>query len=246
VAPAAAARAPVGVGGSRLRLRLAADPLAPERPLVAAAGQRGTWVATLLLALLTASGIAIGLDPGDGLLDWAPLAVAPPLALVAWCTAWGLASKLFQHRFEFTPHWAVAVRGALVYTATAMGLPQLAASLGWPLLSHAVELLLPVVAGLTVAAHARLVLPTLGRREAFVAAVLMVGLLGLDVARNLNRLDRPFQALYMATLPPPALRAHAAVPARQFVDDATGLKAALDARRADAADAVDADAVAAK
>lgn len=240
----AAPRATVLVGLTRLRLRLPDDPLPAERPLARGAGAGSTALVTLLLAAVTAAGIAIGLDPGDGLLDWAGLALAPPLALVAWCVGWGLASKLFQHRFEFTPHWAVAVRGALVYSLVAMGLPQVAASGGWPLLANLTELLLPVVAGLTVAAHARLVLPTLGRREALVAGVLMVGLLGLDVARNLDRLDRPFQALYMATLPMPALRWHAGVPPARFVDEAAALRADLDRRVAEDAPTVGGDSAA--
>jgi hypothetical protein len=123
---------PWQLGHTRLRLRRAGEPLAPERPMVAPAGAWGTVAASLLLWALILGEHWIETDPDAGLNVWLPVIVGPPVVMVLWCAAWALASKLFQHRFEFAAHWALAVRWLLAMLLGSAVVTQSAAALAWP------------------------------------------------------------------------------------------------------------------
>jgi hypothetical protein len=189
-----------------------------------------TLVCLLLLLVVWAAQHAIEMDPGSKFIDWAGLALGVPLGLGLWCVGWGIASKLFQHRFEFWSHAGIASRGLLVAVLTGITLTLVASSLGSPALAHAQEILVPLIIGWMIAAHAQEALP-LSRRVVYGAvATLTVGIVAAGVVLNQHRNDRSFSELYMATLPLPAMRLAGGVEPQAFVAQAQKLRAPLDER----------------
>lgn len=211
-------------GSSRLRLRRLSDAVAPELAMREEASPVVTfWCVVALLGLWAASQ-AIAMDPGGKFVDWLGLALGAPVGFIVWCVFWGVASKLFQHRFEFWPHVAIAARGLLLAGVIGLLLPQVAASLDWAWLAVSTELLVPAVLAAMVATHAVEVLPVQPRTVVAAVATLAVLGIAVDIVRNQHRLDRSFDQLYMSTLPMPALRLARGVSPQEFVDGASALK----------------------
>ena len=99
------------LGGTRLRVRRASDPLAPERALALEPANSRRSLLLLALALM-AWGLGqhwLDTDPGARFTDYLPVLVGSPALLALWCFLWALGSKLFRHRFDFWPHARVAV-----------------------------------------------------------------------------------------------------------------------------------------
>ena len=235
------------LGGQRLRLRLKHDTLAPERPLAAAlsggnAGRMAVYAA-LLLALVGAEHW-VGLDPGADFTAWLPMLVSLPVALVGWCGAWALASKLFQHRFDFWGHLAILLPWLLALQLLDLVLPQAAAAGGWPGLWLATKPLSAVLAALLLRAHLAHVLPGHARALGGATAALVLTSGVVAAAVNLRSHGQLFTAPYMATLPTPALRLGSPVPPQDLVDAMAGLREPLreQVREAQADEAEDADA----
>jgi len=232
--------APTGIeltaGLTRLRLRRAGDALEPERELVVGSGRyAGTLVLALLLWLWLLAEHWIGLDPGSKAADWLPPLVGAPLALTGWCLAWALASKIFQHRFEFWPHVAVAVRGLLVVEVASFVLLWLSGLSGRPIFAQLITGVAAAVGLVTLWAHARLVLPQQRRALAWAAAAAYVAGAAILLALNQQRHERWFAELYSHILPPPALQWLTPKPRDAFVRRAEQLRPALEKSRADAA-----------
>lgn len=232
----------ITLGGQRLRLKLRGDTLAPERAMGVPAGGRGLVLMLLLLLALVVAGHWVELDPGVDFTNWLPMLLGLPVVLAGWCGAWALASKLFQHRFDFWGHLAIALPWLLVIQVSAVLLPHAAAALGWPWLWHASTPLQAVLAALLLRAHLAHVLPAHGRAVmvAVAALVLVSGSVGL--ALNLRSHGRPLAAPYMATLPLPQLRLGAAVSPADLVQAMEPLREPLARRvREAAADEAEAD-----
>ncbi|MBI5716098.1 MAG: FHA domain-containing protein [Burkholderiales bacterium] len=223
-------------GLTRLRLRRAGDALEPERDLATTRSDHaGTLVLALLLWLWVLAGHAISLDPGSKASDWLPPLVGAPLALGAWCLLWALASKIFQHRFEFWPHVAVAVRGVLAVEVTSFALVWLSGLSGWPGFARLVTGATAAIGVVTLWAHARLVLPQQRRALAYAATAAYVAGAAILLALNQQRQERWFAELYAHTLPPPSLMWQRAVPRDAFVLRAERLRPVLDKSVAEAA-----------
>jgi hypothetical protein len=220
----------IQLGQTRLRLRRSGDAIAAEMPMRAEARLSVTLVCLLLLLVVWAGQHAIEMDPGSKFVDWAGLVLGVPLGLGLWCVGWGIASKLFQHRFEFWPHVGIASRGLLVAVVTGLALTLVAASLGSAGLAHAQEIVVPLIIGWMIAAHAEQALP-LSRRTVYGAvATLTIGTVAAGVVLNQHRNDRTFSELYMATLPPPVMRLDRGIEPKAFVAQAQKLRAPLDER----------------
>jgi hypothetical protein len=227
----------IQLGQTRLRLRLRDAVLAPEKPL-AARRAIGPWALAacgLLLVALMAAQHWIGLDPGAEFSTWLPLSLGLPAVLAAWCSGWGLASKLFQHRFEFWRHLAIALPGWLAIECVDVLLPQVAAALDLPLLWQLKGPVIALAMAWVVREHLCAVLPNLGRGITVLAGVLLALGAAVGWTQNLRQHDRFHAAPFMATLPPPALRWGTPQKIDELVQAMTPLRDALKARVDEAA-----------
>ena len=227
------------LGSTRLRVRRAADALAPEKAL--APEPRGGWalLAAMMLALMgwNVAELWLNTDPGARLSDYLPVLVGGPVALALWCGLWALGSKLFQHRFEFWPHARVALAYLLATGVVGLVLPMLAYALSWEFASRITDIAAGAVLTAMVLAHLSLVLPA--RRQLLTVATVAAFVTGVAVmlARNYQVNDRVFDELYVTTLAPPALRMAGSVETGRFIEEAASLKATLDAHAKDDSDA---------
>jgi hypothetical protein len=208
------------LGTTRLRLRLAGETLAPERPLPG--GGTGV-VAPALMALavmaLVLTAHALALDPGAPATAWLPVAIGLPLAVVGWCAVWALMSKLFQHRFDFTGHLRTLLPWLLGLTLVDLLWPQVAASLGTPRLWQLAAPTQALITALLVRAHLVHVLPQRPRVVSAVVAALFVGGMALSATLMLRQTDSLTPTPYMSTLPLPGLRLSGTVPIATLVQD---------------------------
>jgi pSer/pThr/pTyr-binding forkhead associated (FHA) protein len=238
-----AAIAPKGAllqfGQSRLRLRLPSEHLADER-MLAVAPQLGPLALVGLIGALMAMWAAsqwLSFDPNTPLSRWLPILLGWPAVLLFWCGAWALGSKLFQQRFEFMAHLAIALPWMAGLQLLDMVLPQLFAALDWPLAWHLSPLLLAVGGVLLLRAHFRLVLPNQARAIAVVLAALLAVSVGLSWMQNERMFDSPFASPYMSALPMPAMRWHRVQDnAEGLIKGMTALRDPLQARVAKAKD----------
>lgn len=220
------------LGGVKLRLRLPQEQLAPERALPALArarlvGPLGAGLALLLLALLDHW---MSLDPGADTAAWLPLVVGLPVVLAGWCGVWALASKLFQHRFDFLGHLQIALPWLLAIEVLDLVLTPLAASLGWPLLWRVVAPLQLLLALLMLRLHLLQVLPQSGRVvTTFLVAAALAGT-AISLAITQRATDRFSRPAYMSTLPLPALNLTRPVTAPQLVQELAPLAEQLAVR----------------
>eukprot|EP01036_Dinobryon_divergens_P020881 gene20881-28653_t len=148
-----------------------------------------TLMLVIALALLAAVPVWVGRDPGDDWRGWLPVAVGGPAALLVWCAAWGLAPPIFQPRFEFWNHLAIAVRVLVPLELVELLLPQVAASLDLPGLWSLTAWLPPLALALLCWSHARQVLPDHGRGLALLAATVWGVATAITVTNNLQRHD---------------------------------------------------------
>jgi FHA domain len=209
------------LGGTRLRLRLAGEVLAPELPLPP--GGRGGLLTPLLLGLAVLALVLaehwISLDPGADYSAWLPAAVGLPVALAGWCGLWALMSKLFQHRFDFTGHLRIVVPWLLGMTVAEIVLPQAGAALALPLLWKLNAPLQALLAALILRAHLNHVLPQHSRAVNLSMAALVVAGSALSLASTWRATHSLSPSPYMSTLPLPALRLTGTVPSAALVQE---------------------------
>ena len=226
--PLPGAGATLQLGQTRLRLRLPGEALEAERPLPPAASTPWLW-ALPLLALALAE-LALSLDPGADLTDWLPVLVGLPVAVAAWCGAWALLSKMFQHRFDFGGHLRIALPWMLAIQLVESLLPRAAAALAAPALWHLSTPLAVVLGAAWVRLHLLQVLPA--HRRTVTAAVAAVTLTGSAISLSIihRATDSFSRAPYMSTLPLPATRLSGTVPPAVLIEDMATLAEPL-ARR---------------
>jgi hypothetical protein len=218
------------IGTTKLRVRLASDHLAPERPLAAESSSPALQVAGMALAFAAwnAGQFWLRSDPGRQVSEYLAVVLGALLTLTLWSGFWSVGSKLVQHRFEFTRHARIALLYALTISAVGMALPLLSYSLGWAWLSRISLLSTAALVAAMVLAHLTVILPS--HRRVLVSAVGAVFLTGagLLTAHNYQTNERPFTELYVSTLAPPALRLAHGVSTAQFIEDSKSLKTTLD------------------
>lgn len=235
------------LGSVRLRLRLRGEVLAPERRMVfTALNPAAIAVQAAALFMLVMARHWVSLDPGADFTAWLRLLLALPLAIVGWCGAWALVSKLFQHRFDFWGHLRLVLPWLLAVELVEAVMPQLAASLSWPLLWQLSAPVTVVLLALMLRAQLAHVLPLHGRVVTATVATLAMGYGVVSLALQHRSTDRFTRAPYMSTLPLPALRLSGAVPPQTLVESMAPLREQL-ARRVrqakddDAGDGAEAD-----
>jgi hypothetical protein len=221
------------LGGTRLRVRRASDPVAPERALAPAGGRVALFVLAVALLVRTVAEQWLNTDPGGRLIEYVPFLAGGATLLAVWCGVWAVGSKLFQHRFEFSAHARIAMSYVLALGVTGVLLPLAAYALSWAFLSRISGLVGGAVLCAMVWQHLTLILPSHRRALAIAMGTLFVaGSLVLS-ANSYQANDRIFSELYVSTLAPPALRLAPAVTTGRFIDEARGLKAVLDAHAGD-------------
>lgn len=230
-------RAAWHIGVSSLRVRWPGETLKAERAL--AVGGAWWWLALLaaLLLALELGEVLVGLDPGARATAWLFPVLAVAGAVVVWAGLWGLASKIFQHRFAFLPHLSIVLPWLLAIGMLDLVLPILAFALSWPGLVALGGMVTGLLGVGLLFQHARLVLPA--HQRAVGVSLATAWVLGSGVAAiNLHQSsDRWVGPLYMHQLAPPALRLAPTVPVASFVQEAVVLKAKLaDSVQADAKD----------
>jgi hypothetical protein len=223
------------VGGTRLRVRRATDPVAAEQPLVREAAHLRATVAVLIGATF-AWGLGrlwLNTDPGSRITDYLPVLLGALLAQGVWVLFWSVGSMLIRRRFDFWRHARIAFGFSLAGGVAMAVLPLLAFSLGWTFLSRVSMIVFFAISWAMVAAHLRRIFPSRPAMLAGVMATLFIAGGSLFLFRNYQLQDRVFPELYVTTLGPPALRVAPTVGSRQFLDEARRLKAVLDAHAKD-------------
>ena len=220
------------LGGVQLRLRLAGEALAAERPLpvLAATQKNGPLVAGLAFMLVALFNHWVTLDPGAEASAWTPLAVGIPAALAGWSGLWALASKLFQHRFDFMGHLRIVLPWLLGIELVDVALNMLASSLGWAWLWRMVGPLQVLLGLLLLRAHLVQVLPHARRAVGLsLAAMAVVGTAVhlTTVQRTTDRFSRP---AYMSTLPLPQLHPAQTGSSQELIQELAPLAQQLAAR----------------
>lgn len=206
------------MGATRLRLRLPGEVLAPELPMPAALGGLARpLLMGLAMWLLLMIGHWISIDPGSDFNTWLPLLAAFPAVLAGWCGLWALMSKLFQHRFDFLGHLRLVLPWLLAMTVAGYALPQLAASLALPALWMLDGPVQALLAALLLRAHVAHVLQQHRRAVDITLGALVLAAGGLSLAGTWRATRSLSPALYMSTLPMPALRLAGTVPSAELV-----------------------------
>ncbi|RMX04980.1 FHA domain-containing protein [Corticibacter populi] len=229
-------------GATRLRLRLAAAPVAMELRLQPPSARALAGVVLALLLLLGTAVLETYLDSdaqpflGRALRQLLPLV----LGIGVWALVWAVASKIFRHRMQYWRHvgvaaWALVLMLLFDYALAGLSfawsqpwLYKIRPDVGWLLLAGA------------VCAHLRLVLSA-GRQWRLTAAaigVLTLGLLAAMLGLRHHDSGQWWEPLYGGTLGPPWLRMVEPVGIDQFVNETQGLQPVLQQRlrQAEAAD----------
>ncbi len=226
------------LGALRLRVRLPAEVLAPEKPLPT--HRLASWAlvgtAAAVLAVLSVGERWVGLDPGADLSAWMPLLLGLPASIACWAGVWALASKLFQHRFDFAGHLRIMIPWLLGVAVADAVIEPLGAALGWPWLWRLSPLVEAFLAVMMLRAQLLHVLPH--SRRAVTAAAAAAALAGLALSMTLThrQTDRVSRPPYMSSLPLPGLVLSTADTPTALVQDLVPLAAQL-ARRVEKAKA---------
>lgn len=223
------------IGATRLRVRLASDALAAERPLIAEGRSHLLPVVGMMAAmwLISIATQWLGADPGSRVIAYLPVVIILPVGLALWAGFWSVGSKLVRHRFDFWRHVRVALGYSLIQSIVAVVLPIAAFMFGWTFFGRIATLASIATMVAMVLAHLVLILPAYRRGLSVTFAVLFAAGASLLFVYNYQKQDRLFSQLYVTTLAPPALRLAPAVETSTFLDEVRALKPVLDANAKD-------------
>jgi hypothetical protein len=221
------------VGRSVLRVRLAGESLAPERPLARSAHRiRLTLTVGAAVAVLLWASVLLWLDnvPGSSWDKYLPTLLGVMFGIAAWASLWGLGSKLFQRHFRALPHLRILLGFVLAILLVDTLLALASFALGVPWLSHIRSWVRLAMVAALLGTHLWLLLPGRQRAIALTVGALLVLVLGVEGALSWRHRQRLFDELYVATLPPPGLRLVRAEPVAALLDDLRPLRASLERR----------------
>jgi hypothetical protein len=221
------------LGGTRIRVRRASDPLAPERALAPSGGRLSLFVLAVALLARTVAEQWLDTDPGARVIEYVPWLVGGAALLALWCGVWAVGSKLFQHRFEFSAHARIAMSYLLALGVTGLLLPLAGYALSWSFLSRITGFVGGALLCAMVWQHLTLIVPSRRRALALTMGTLFVAGSAVILSHQYQSNDRYFTELYAPTLAPPALRLAPAVTTERFIDESRRLKAVLDAHAGD-------------
>jgi FHA domain len=229
----------IGIGRTRLRLRLPGHNLPPEMPLAISAvtGLRRASSVTLGVLLLVAAlafDTWLDSDPDTFLRALGSMLLASLVAAAVWCGLWALVSKTFTRQTQFAWHLKVFAWASLGWMVTEALADSLAFALSWPWLSDFSFAPLYAVAAVAFYFHLLAVEPARPRLLRGVATVALVTAVGLQLWFNQQRTDRYGSDLYMSQLLPPAARIAKPVSVDTLVDSLFGLQTVVDKKALEA------------
>lgn len=216
-------------GQTRLRLRLAQGPLAPEQA-VAHAGVGGLLSGTLaVLALAGLTGISSYLDsvPDKFSISLTRELLIVGLLVALWSLLWSLSSKMFRHQMLYWQHLRIAAWGTVATQLGMYALGGLSFALSIPILSRIQPELPWLVLMVMLYAHLMRVLPRHRRVVAGTSVLLCLGLLATHLSLRQQETCRWFAPLYASSLAHPALRLAPAEDVSTFLQGAATLEAPL-------------------
>ncbi len=226
------------VGRTRLRLRLAGQPLAAELPVAAALidstrlGQVALAAVLLLVGLLFQT--YLDTDPDTLGRAVAGMLLASVAGATVWCGLWSLLSKMFTHQTRFGWHLRVFLWASVAWMVADVAPRLLAFALSWPAPSSFAFMGTLGVGAVAFYFHLLAVEPA---RPRLLRGVALTGwAVGVAVMLwlNIQRGDRLGEELYMNHLFPPALRLAKPVASDAFVESLQSLQAVLDKKAKEA------------
>jgi hypothetical protein len=223
------------VGATRLRVRRAADALAPERALApeVLVGRLRVLLLALAFVAWNLAEFWLNSDPGSQLPEYVVVLIGIPAAYFIWIGLWSAGSRLIRHRFDFWSHARVAFGFSLVASVVELLLPLAGYSSGWVVFSRIASITGVAIIWAMLFAHLRLILPRRPRVLAAVMTVLFLGGVAVYMTRTYQQHDRLFDELYATMLAPPVLRLAPSATAEKFIEESRMLKARVDAHTSD-------------
>ena len=234
----------VRLGHTRLRVRGADHPVAPEQSDTTMHNWEGLRPAMAGLAMIGASaafsnwlGDAESFDPISYL-----MIVAYALAGgLVWASIWAVANRLFGHVARFGRHLFIIGCGLLAMEAWELASSVVAYALSLEVLTRYGRHMFIVIVCCMIYYHLCTINPQHRRRFALASVVLAIVGSTLILLSNLQINGRLSDELYMSVIYPPALRLSPDHATDAFFNDAAGLKNAVDAERGKAAKGGDED-----
>ena len=236
--PRDAASVDVVAGRSRLRLRLADAPVAPELPLAGVAVHNLRILPSLAIGLVLLAGIAfssyLDSDP-DTFSRFVGQALLAALSATAlWCGAWALLSKTITRQSHFSWHLRVFMVAGLTLLALSAIPGLLAFSLSWPWLTDFSFIATYAVGATALYFHLLAIEPARPRLLRWVVATGAVVGIALTLWFNVQRTSRVGEELYMSHLFPPKLRLAQPLATDRFIAELAPLRALLDKKAKEA------------
>lgn len=236
-----AAAIDLGIGRTRLRLRLADAALAPEVPLAALAVRHLRALPTLAIAVLLLAGLAFSTylesDPDNFARAAGNTLLAALSGAAVWCGAWALLSKTITRQGHFGWHLRVFTIAGLALLALAAVPGLLAFSLSWPWLTDFSFIATFAVGATALYFHLLAVEPARPRLLRWVVATGAVVGVVLTLWFNVQRTSRVGEELYMSHLYPPALRLARPLATDRFIEGLAPLHGLLDKKAKEPASA---------
>lgn len=222
----------LGLGRTRLRLRLPGHALAPERPLEREITRARRYGSTLVVGLLLLAALSFNTwldsDPDTFGRSWGAMLLTTVVGAAVWCGLWSLLSKTFTRSLHFGWHLKVFLSASLAWIVASVVPELLAYALSWPWISDFGWIAAYSIGAAALYFHLLAVEPARPRLLRGVALLALVVGVSLSLWFNHQRSDRLGAELYMSHLFPPALRLARPVPAEQFVDGLATLQPLLD------------------
>lgn len=218
------------IGRTRMRLRLAGAPLAPEQALPQVHGTPPWVLIPGLLALLvwTAGDAFVRSNPDGFGSTFLREFITLWGALAVWAVLWSLLTKIFQHRMNFWHHVGLAALAVLAANMSSLLLSMLAYASSVEVLGRLDALMISVLAAVLIYAHLLAVQPQRRKTLRWFAGSMCVLMLIASVGLSWHRFERISSELYLSTFFPPALSLSHSVSVDLFLDEAKDLQAPLE------------------
>lgn len=225
-----ALRTPTGftIGHTRLRLRGAEDPLAPERT-----DRRDLWLTRTAVAILAFAAVVgleifeawVGSSRGRDIGAIVTPGVTVGSVVLVWAAFWALVGRLVSKRAEYMPHLGIGAAAMFVYSAWNTTSAVAAFAFAQPLLTRYGYGALACVVAVAAFAHLNWSNPHRPRSFAAIAFAIGAATLGVNMLTTYEQSGRFATESYSGALYPPAMKLAAPISTASFLDRADALAA---------------------